>query len=228
MPDLSRAFEAAYYPTDEDINALSARLYALNRETPGKVWWDADPMHPAIARALRIDPADEGAVFAKAPFRLAQIDGRHVILAAYPTPRLLGPVDGDWLDIETVIAWDPRTDAATVLGDTEPQLAGRLTDETPRLYASARQLFTDWLRARAAFFVLWQQSRRGEWRHGATEHDLIPGALAIGPIDAIQWRPHTLPTNIETIGIDAARLNKTLLRAARVPRAHNTNLRAVA
>lgn len=228
MTDLTPAFEAAIYPDDDDINELSARLYALNRETPGKVWWDADPMHPAIARALRIDPTEEGAVFAKAPFRLAQIEGRHVILAAYPAPRMLGPVDGDWLAIEQVIAWDPRTDHAAVLGDTAPQITGALTDETPKLYASPRAFFTDWLRARAAFFVLWQQSRRGTWTHGAPEHDLIPGALAIGPIDAIQWRPHTLPANIETVGLDAARLNKALLRAARVPRAHNASLRAAA
>lgn len=228
MVDLTCAFEAAIYPDDDDINDLSARLYALNRETPGKVWWDADPMHPAIARALRINPAEEGAVFAKAPFRLAQIEGRHVILAAYPAPRMLGPVDGDWLSIERVIAWDPRTDEATVLGDSEPQMVGRLTEETPALYASPRAFFTAWLRARAAFFVLWCQSRAGTWTHGAPEHDLIPGALAIGPIDAIQWRPSTLPANIETVGVDAAKLNRALLRAARVPRAHNSSLRAVA
>lgn len=228
MVDLTPAFEAAIYPDDDDINDLSARLFALSKDCPGKTWWDADPMHPAIARALRIDPSEEGAVFAKAPFRLAQIEGRHVILVAYPTPRLLGPVDGDWLGIETVIAWDPRTDEATVLGDSEPQIAGALTDETPRLYGSARAFFTDWLRARASFFVLWCQSRQGAWAHGATEADLVPGALAIGSLDAIRWRPTQMPANIETIGIDAAKLNKALLRAARIPRAHNSGLRAAA
>jgi hypothetical protein len=230
MVDLSpaQAFVAANSPTIDDMNNLSARLYALSKDCPGKAWWDADPMHPAICRALRIDPADEGAVFAKAPFRLAQIDGAHVILAAYPTPRMLGPVDGDWLGIETVIAWHPRSDAATILADPEPQLTGRLTDDTPRLYASARSFFTDWLRARAAFFVLWQQSRKGKWAHGATEHDLAPGALVVGNVDAIRWRPSTMPENLECVGLDAKKLNRALLKAARVPRAHQSSVRAAA
>lgn len=221
-------FVADNSPTIDDINALSARLYALGKDCPGKTWWDADPMHPAVARALRIDPQEEGAVFAKAPFRLARIDGAHVILAAYPAPRCLGPVDADWLGIEAVIAWDPRTDAATILADGAPQTVGPLTDETPRLYASPRAFFTDWLRARAEFFVRWVQSRQGAWKHGATEYDLAPGALAIGNIDDIRWNPSRMPLDIECAGIDPRRLNRALLKAARVPRAHGSAMRAVA
>lgn len=219
MPDAAFQFLTENAPTIDDFNDLSARLYALNKDCPGKTWWDADPMHPAIARALRIEMAEEGAVFAKVPFRLAKLDGAHVILAAYPSPRCLGPVDGDWLGIETVIAWSPQNDAATILGDDTAQLTGRLTDDTPAVFGSPRIFFTAWMRARAEFFVRWVESRKGTWRHGATEYDLAPGALAIGPLDRIQWRPSALPQNIEAVGIDPAKLNKAILKAARVPRA---------
>ena len=229
MVDLTPAFEAAQdaYLSVDDINALSARLYALNKDCPGKTWWDADPMHPAICRALRIDPQEEGAVFAKAPFRLAKIDDRHVILAAYPAPRLLGPVDGEWLNIEAVVAWDPRTDEASVLGDLEPQLIGATAEGT--IFGSARAFFTAWLHARAAFFVRWIASRKGDWAHGAIEHDLAPGALAVGPIDAIQWNPSALPAELRAVAIDPAKLNRALLKAARIPRAYAANpMKAVA
>ena len=48
MTDLTAAFEAAYYPDDDDINGLSARLYELNKDCPGKVWWDADPLRELL------------------------------------------------------------------------------------------------------------------------------------------------------------------------------------
>lgn len=228
MVDLTPAwqFVADNSPTIDDINEASARLYALNKDCPAKTWWDADPMHPAIARALRIDPNAEGAVFARAMCRLATIEGRHLILVAYPAPRVLGPVDGDWLGIDHVIAWNPVDDSAAVLGDPQPQPVGPLDDG--RLYASPRAFLTEWMRARAEFFVRWIQSRQGTWRHGATETDLSPGALAIGPVEKIRWRPSEMPENIECVGLDPAKLNRALLKAARVPRAHASQQRAVA
>lgn len=208
-------------------NTVSSTLHALAKETPGKVWWNAEAGHPAIARALRIDPTQLGAAYALTPFRLYRDGARHLILAAHPAPRHLGPFDWDWLGIETVIAWDPRTDTAQVFGDPEPQTVGTFAN-APNLYGSPREFFTDWLRARAQFFVLWRQSRRGEWAHGATETDLCPGVLALGSIDQIRWRPADMPPDLTTIGIDAASLNRALIRAARIPRAHNAGMRAAA
>lgn len=216
MPDLSLAFEIAHETTIDDINTISARLYELSKETPAKAWWDADPMHPAICRALRLDPAEQGAVFAKAPFRLAHVDDQPVILAAYPAPRCLGPVDGDWLGVETVLAWNPRTDAVTVMGDGEPHLVGRMEEGV--IYGSARDFFTAWLQARAQFFVRWVASRQGAWKHGAIEHDMAPGVLAVGDLNRIRWQPGAMPQDLSCVGVDPRELNRLLLKAARVPR----------
>jgi len=208
-------------------NEVSATLYALNRDCPGKTWFEAHHQHPAVARALKVDPKATGVAFALEPFRLWHDGERHLILAAHPAPRCLGPIDMDWLDIETVIAWDPRTDTAFVLGDPVPQTAGTFRNN-PNLYASPRQFFTDWMRARAEFFVLWCQSRRGEWAHGATETDLAPGVLAIGDIDQIKWRPGSMPENIVCHGIDPAKMNRALIKSAHIPRAHSVGVRAAA
>lgn len=208
-------------------NIVSAHQHALSKDTPAKTWWHADYAHPAIARALHVDPGQLGARYALAPFRLWKDGERHLILAAYPAPRCLGPVDWDWLGIQSVIAWEPRTDAAFVLGDPVAQLVGTFANQ-PALYASPRDFFTDWMRARAEFFVRWLNSRRGEWAHGATERDDLPGMLAIGPLDQIRWNPSSMPENIECVGLDPAVLNRALLRAARVPRAHQAGVRAVA
>ncbi len=213
----------------EATNALSARWHMLAKDSSAKRWWDADCEHPAIARALRVDRKEEGAVFALAPFRLARIDDKHMILAAYPAPRILGPVDGDWLNIEHVIAWDPVSDKAAILGDDSPQLTGRFRDtKTGTLFGSPRAFFTEWMRERAAFFVRWCASRNGAWAHGAVETDLVPGMLAIGNPEKIRWRPTSMPADLTCIGIDAGKLNRLLLKSAHIPRAHNHNLRAVA
>lgn len=208
-------------------NALSTLNYMRAKGTPAKTWWDAPVWHPAVSRALKIDRQQEGGVFALSPFRLATIDGKHVILAAYPAPRILGPVDDDWLSIEAVIAWNPLTDEATVLGDPEPQTVGGFTDtDHGAIYASPLEYFQSWAIARAAFYVRWCASRKGEWAHGVTETDLIPGALALGPLDNIRWRD--LPASIEARGIDPMTLNRAILRQANLPRAYAPQRRVAA
>jgi hypothetical protein len=210
-------------------NLLAHRWHSLDRETPAKLWWMANRLHPAIARALSVDAKEYGAAYALAPFRLAKIDDKHLILAAWPAPRMLGPFDWDWLGINHVIAWDPVTDAARVIGDPGAHLIGAFPDaETGTLYGSPRQFFTDWMRARAAFFVRWTESRKGEWAHGAVEKDLVPGMLAVGDLEKVRWQPSQLPSDLLTVGIDAARLNRLILKSARIPRARNNQLRVAA
>src|SRR6187431_683648 len=67
----------------EAANVVSATLYAREKDTPGKTWWHAEAMHPAIFRALRMSKDDDGSIFAAVPFRLARIDGRARILVAF-------------------------------------------------------------------------------------------------------------------------------------------------
>lgn len=198
-------------------NELSTLNYMRSKDTPGKTWWNCDAWHPAVGRALKIDRQEMGGVYALAPFRLWHDGERHLILAAYPAPRILGPVDPDWLDVEAVIAWCPLTDKSFVLGDETPQTVGRFpSTEQGTVFASPRDFLTNWAIERAAFFARWVQSRNGEWAHGATETDLIPGKLAIGEIDKIRWSG--LPETIHCRGINPQNLNRAVLRQANLPR----------
>ena len=226
----AHAYAAHAYETDIDAhNARVCLLHALSKQTPAKTWWDAEAWHPAVGRAMRIDRTAEGGVYALAPFRLAKVNEKHVILAAYPAPRILGPVDPDFLGIEQVLAWNPVDGSTEVLGDPVPQLFGAFTStDVGTLYADTRDFFTAWAQERAAFYVRWCQSRRGEWAHGATETDLVPGALIIGKPEQIRWRPSTLPETLNCVGIDPTTINRAVLRAARLPRAVGTAQRIAA
>lgn len=208
-------------------NDLSILMFERKKQTPAKTWWEQDIFHPAIARALKVDRSEMGGVFALAPFRLFHDGEKHVILAPFPAPRMLGPVDHDWLDIATVIAWNPQDDTAEIMGDVQPQLVGNFDDsEQGTIFSSPRDFFTQWMMDRAAFFVRWMQSRKGEWAHGATERDLTPGKLAVGDINKIRWSG--LPDTIHCRGLSTQEVNRAILRQANLPRAVSQNQRMVA
>ena len=199
-------------------NACSALLYRLGKETPAKTWWNATAQHPAIARALRVSREDPAHVFALAPFRLHRDeDGNHVILIAYPTPRILGPIDPDWLDVEDVLAWNPVDGSFRILGQTEAMLFGDLNDDRSSLFGDIFAFLRAWVEARAAFFTLWCSHRKGTWRHGATETDMVPGAMIVGDAAKIHWKPATMPQNLTCVGCDARSINQHLVKAAHVP-----------
>ena len=209
------------------INAFSTLLYMRSKDTPGKTWWNCAPWHPAIGRALKIDRTQEGGIFALAPFRLWHDGERHLVIAALPAPRILGPVDDDWLEIETVIAWDPQTDRAFVIADDNPQLVGHFADPSEgTLFRSPRDFFTAWAIERAQYFGRWVATQKGTWAHPVPERDLAPGKLAIGNIDKIIWSG--LPATVHARGINPATLNKAILRQARLPRAVAQEQRFVA
>lgn len=211
-------------------NALSILWHSRAKDCPGKTWWNAPPVHQAVARALRIDPAQDGAVYALAPFRYARIDGKHTILAAWPAPRIFDPVDDDWLGIEQVIAWDPVTNNATILDDDGAQLVGPLTEETATIYADPRAFLTDWAKRRAGFAIQRQAARQGTWAARPGEHDAAPGALIVGDLKKIRWPIATMPRDLTIVGADPREINKAILRAARLPRvsAASTPLRRAA
>lgn len=209
--------------TAEIANYVSAHDYAANRDTPARTWWDCQPFHPATARALKIDRGQEGGVYALAPFRLWHDGTRHLILAAYPCPRILGPIDLDHLNIETVIAWNPVTDEAYALGDETPGLFGNVAGET--VFRSPLDFFQHWAIERARFFVSWANTKGRDWQHVA-DTDACPGSLAIGPLDRIRFTD--LPREFEARGIDPTELNRAIIRQANLPRAYSTNKRAAA
>ena len=208
----------------ELTNFISAIDHAHKQDTPAKDWWHCEPNHAAVYRALGIDPKEEGAFYACLPFRLFHDGEKHVILAAYPCPRVLGPVDMDWLDIEDVIAWDPVTDTAELRGVGTDLLAGpEMAEETNTLFASPREFLTEWAMRRAQFSV--QRQALTEWQD-ISEHDVCPGKLAIGDINKIRWSG--LSADFEARGFDIPKLNRAILRGANIPRAFDTQMRAVA
>jgi hypothetical protein len=221
--------EEAYRPIDiDEQNAISAWLFAIEKDTPAKRWWNAPIWHPAIGRALCIDRAQHGGVYALAPFRLLQVENRHLIAAAWPCPRYLMDLELDWLDIECIIAWDPVAGTTEVLGDAQAQLVGRFDDDAPTIFGDTHAFFVEWAKARAIYYQRWLDSRSGKWNHPAPERDFAPGKLIVGDIKNVRWAPHSMPDNIASVGLDAQALNKALLRAARVPRVHNQTVRIAA
>lgn len=204
-------------PAMAEFNDLFAILHARSKDTPAKTWWDATAMHPAIFRALRMDKAEEGAIYAAAAFRLHKTEAGHRILLALPIPRLIVDPAEDWLDVETVLAWDPVNDTAEVLTDTGPQLVGDYDHDQPcHVYASPYTFMRAIAETRAQWFVQWR-TIKGEWRSVA-EQDTAPGLLAIGPIDKIRWT-RTLPDQLVLHGLDAQAVNRAILRQAKIPRA---------
>jgi hypothetical protein len=215
-------------PVEPEIaNLISAHAYAARKDSPARIWWDCQPYHPAIARALRIDRSQTGGVYALAPFRLWNDGTRHLIIAAYPCPRILGPIDLDHLGITSVLAWNPLDDTAAILGDHTPGLFGSEGDgdEAFTLYASPREYLTAWAINRAHRYVSITTLRQNQWAD-AEDRDASPGALAVGPIDKINLTH--LPREFAAQGFDVGALNRAILRQARVPRAHAIQNRAAA
>ncbi|MBH0112732.1 hypothetical protein I5E68_07175 [Novosphingobium sp. YJ-S2-02] len=202
-----------------DINAWSAAWHFLDKDTPGKVWWNSASNHPAIYRALKIDKGQHGALYACSPFRLHRDETGVRIIAAYPAPHDLDEPDHTWLGIETVIAWNPIDDTAVVLGDDAPQIVGNLSEETNVIFASPRAFFQHWARRRAQFLAERALAKAQRWNRAPAERDQTPGALMIGRPDQIRWQPALMPTDLRCRGVNPQEINRELLKAARVPRA---------
>lgn len=203
------------------LNPLFATLHSREKETTAKTWWHAEPMHPAVFHALRMDKREEGAIFAAAPFRIDRSQDKARILVALPTPRILAPHDDDdWLGIEQVIAWNPKTDTAELCDEPGPHLAGSIRRDLDHLdvYGSPFAFFRALAEDRARWFVSWQQVG-GDWRRKPREPDFSPGLLLIGAPDKVRWPRHAMPDAITAHGTDAKALNTAMLRQARVPRA---------
>lgn len=201
----------------EATNEISAYLYAIGKPCPARMWWNLPHDNPLIARALRIDPSQSCARYALAPFRYIKRGGRHLILAAHPCPRQFSPIDLDWLGIETVLAWEPKTDKVEVLTDDRPQLFGRVTDEDNTVFADARAFFTAWMRNRAWYATARLEAMKSPWSAKPAEVDLLPGALIIGDPEAIHWPVHSMPRHFQAVGIEPKRLNRAILKSASLP-----------
>lgn len=202
----------------DEANALSTYWYMIGKDCPAKTWWNLPVKHRAVNRALGIRPDDYGAVYALAPFRLQKSEDGARILAAWPAPALFDEPDFEWLGIEQVIAWDPVTDTATIVGDPAPQLAGRLDEENNVVFTSPRGFFQQWAARRARFAVERRTAKQGKWHIAPKERDCVPGALLIGDVAKIRWQPASLPSDLQCVGIDPneVRSNRATLENALV------------
>lgn len=214
---------------DDTFNDLSAKVYARGKDTPGRRWWHLDTWHPAIGRALRISREGPEAFYACMPFRLTRAPDRTPLISiAYPTPHIFTDVE-DWLGIETVLHWNPVTNTVEIDGDTGAQLVGKFSPAADRgtIYADPRAFFQDWCRQRAQFYVQRQASIHNHWTAPLVERDDVPGVLVVGGVDKIRWPVHQMPEVLNCVGIDPTKINRALMKSARIPRAQNS-LKAVA
>lgn len=138
---------------------------ALAVDCAAKTWWNTPAVHPSIARALQIDPKAPGAVYAMTPFRYAKLNGAHLIIVAWPAPKVFTDPTPDWLEIEAVIAWDPVENTAWTL-----QGAFDIPD-------NPRAVFQKWAAARAKFAAKVHVAHRKGIKLPA-EADLMPGYAA--------------------------------------------------
>jgi len=200
------------------FNDLFFALHARSKDTPGKTFWNAEAMHPAIFRALKMDAKETGAVYAAAAFRLHRTPDGPRILCAMPALAILEQGDDDWLNIEEVVSWNPVNNTATVLGEAGPILFGHTHETEPlHVFASPFAYMRHVAETRAQWFV-YRAQVNGQW-HIASEPTQTPGLLLIGQPNEVRWPLHAMPTDITVHGIDARAFNNQLLRQARIPRA---------
>lgn len=213
----------------DPFNGLFARLHARSKNTPAKTFWHAEAMHAGIFRALRMNPAEEGAAYAAMAFRLHRSDEGARILFAWPSLHHLDNLEDDWTGIETVLAWNPADDSATVMGDPDAVLFGGTgaPGEPLNVFASPFSYLRHIAEQRAAFWTFRRGMIFNNW-HAIDEPTTHPGLLALAPPDKIRWPIHALPDDIRLHGIKAQAFNTALLRQARIPRATEAHSMKVA
>lgn len=207
--------------TDDQIISNCAIQYdrALAKDCLAKTWFMAEPSHPAVYRALKIDPADPAAWYAAAPFRLVKFNGEHVILAAWPAPKMLSDYADDWLEIETVMVWDPVKNRVTIPEDISAQLVGAWPTQGPaRLFGTPFAFFRAIAEERAALFTQVVRARKAHWLSDPVEM-VAPGMLLVGTLKEIRLPVSAMPRDLECVGVDPREVNKVIMRCAALPRA---------
>ena len=207
--------------------------FELAQASPQKLWNDATGHHPAIYRALRIDANDPAAFYAAFPFRLAKVDGQHVIAAAFPPPPIASECFDGWthLDIAHVVIWEPVSNTYTLAGDTQPQAILPCTAaDNETVFGSFFAFARAWAERRASFFQTRQDQQKDRWAHPLKEpaDGNIPGILAIGDPAKIRWPLQDLPDLLTCIGIDRNAVNSAIFRQTKLPRVVEQKMRVAA
>lgn len=188
----------------------------------GRAWlaanWSAK--RATICRALKIDPAEPGASYATGPFAIMQEDGASWIAGAVGIWRAFDPTNWSVDDISDVILWNPRTGEIRILGDTSPTL---ITPDRPEprltVYGQGFAFFRAWADRRAEILARIRIAHESHRVTGSEPTDSgIPGALVIGDLAKIEWRNLGAAVLVAGPGTDARKLNRAVIRSARLPR----------
>ena len=171
-----RAEFLAWCGSDDPSRAWQTASFAMT-ENPSKArGW--------MARQLRIDPDDERTWFALAGFAPMEIDGDWHIAAICPAPD---PFDPDCFSTGDVVAVNPETGAARLLGEPGPVLVlPRPQPESLFIHVNALRWLREWADERVLHFERRRQALSGT-RIVPTFFGEPPSALAIGDIDRINW-----------------------------------------
>lgn len=190
--------------------------------TPGRTWlsskWSAN--RASICRALKINPSEAGATYATAPFVVLRHDETNWIAGAIGIWGAFKPSTWSVDQILAVILWNPKTGELRLLNEDAPALVTPCSRELRMtVYADGFAFFRAWADQRAATLTRIRAANGA--RHATfaepTDSD-IPGALAIGDLDKIDWRLIEAPVLVAGPGTDARKLNRAILRSARLPR----------
>lgn len=175
----------------------------------------------AVFRALKIGASDPHAHFSTDRFTVLTIDGKAWIAGAVSASPIIGHRYGDWFpNGGEVILWNPRTNEVKLRDDDHPTLIlphraeARLT-----VYADGFAFFRAWADNRAAIserINLATDNHR--ITHAEPSDGGIPGALAIGALNSIDWTDTGSNILVAGPGIDPKKLNSAIIRSAKLPR----------
>lgn len=192
---------------------------------PGAIWQAAKLAQAgaperlaAMCRALGANPDDRRAFYATLPFAPLEWGGRWWFAIADRPPPTIGTVAQivSWSpeDIDAVVLFDPKTGKTRELDERAPELMRPAAEEDGMVvYADARRFVADWMRARASAMTGVTQLAPSD-REALTEpfDGYMPGALAVGGLDACRWRPHELPGRVRAADEAAAKTIRRLIR----------------
>jgi hypothetical protein len=177
---------------ERTIDELGAFLLWVASDSPARAWQRAsfamatDPAKPRgwMARLLRIDVQDERTWFALAGFAPMEIEGVWHIAATVPATN---PFDPDEFPCGDVVAVNPATNTAQIVGEAGPALVlPRPQPESIFIHLDPMRWLREWADAR----VIWLEQRRqaiSGARIVPTFNGEPPSGLAIGDINAIRW-----------------------------------------
>lgn len=200
----------------------------FDADTPAKRWSEASPFvgKESIDRLLGEEPAPSGkriARYSTWPFRtMTDSDGNAVIGAAVGChdPWTMDPYHH--LDITDVLEWNPRTGKVKVSGEhcsADCLIMPYVAPDKLTIYKEPLSFFRAWVENRRRTDALLKEKAAGKWVHPVAEpkDGGLPGALAIGRLDRLQWRTLHIREIEAGPGLERSALRNALIASLNLP-----------